>query len=489
MFEKAFSWLRGKNEAPSAPRPTQSAGLMDSVVKKVSGIVSGFFSSKPAASDRSTTEGQGNADSKEWRNRFYGKIAELKKLDSARFSAGSWKRFWEGISVIEADFDSGAASDPAVWLVSFRNAVDGLVEVAELRNLVKKAQTEAELADITGTRDRLEYYRMFSLADAVLFDPDVKKEHVETVSAMLRREFAKLALHPRVVRTRELRASFDDFRQHIESMNLRDYAVDGLKSLAVKYRTVIDATKDDSGADVFDQAVTDLFKSVSSLVPLGGLRDAQKELSAFLKTHPQLAKRWDLSRYSELSDLAKEAVACRTVTKKHVETLTAAIRKSLSELTEISRWSNELHALVTKASQLDSKNFSKASYVGVSEFVALVSATGKASDIPGLVVTGKRALERLVDLSRLKRAVLETDAVLKGKKGVIRHAWSVSEMRSRMELACSLIEEESPKKQKVEFVASILESFVLSAVPAASVDSLAVKFRRMVSSVMGDGAY
>ena len=143
-----------------------------------------------------------------------------------------------------------------------------LVEIGGLSDLLKKAREETELADLTDGSERLGYYRVYALADAVLSDPDASAEHIETVSAMLRREFSKLELHPRVIRTRELRASFEEFRQSIDSMDLRDYAIDGLKSLSVKYRAVIEATKEHSDVRAYDDAVSDLFKSVSSLVPL-----------------------------------------------------------------------------------------------------------------------------------------------------------------------------------------------------------------------------
>ncbi|MFZ3233027.1 MAG: hypothetical protein WA194_05975 [Patescibacteria group bacterium] len=44
MFGKALSWLKGKNDVPSTPRKNPVAELAESVVSKVSGIVSGFFS-------------------------------------------------------------------------------------------------------------------------------------------------------------------------------------------------------------------------------------------------------------------------------------------------------------------------------------------------------------------------------------------------------------------------------------------------------------
>lgn len=105
MFGKALSWLKGKNDVPSVPRKNPVAELAESVVSKVSGIVSGFFSrSRDGAFPQAGIEAP--VDQKTWRNRFYGKIAELKKLDSSRFTQASWSRFWSEVVRIESDFDS-----------------------------------------------------------------------------------------------------------------------------------------------------------------------------------------------------------------------------------------------------------------------------------------------------------------------------------------------------------------------------------------------
>lgn len=489
MFGKALSWLKGKDDAPSVPRKNPVAELAESVVSRVSGIVSGFFSRPRGESVAQSEKAEVPVDPKTWRNRFYGKIAELKKLDSSRFTQASWSRFWNEIVRIEADFDSGAAADPADWLVSFRDAVGVLVEIGGLSDLLKKAREETELADLTDGFDRLGYYRVYALADAVLSDADASREHIETASMMLRREFSKLELHPRVIRTRELRASFEEFRESIDSMDLRDYAIDGLKSLSVKYRAVIEATKEHSDARAYDDAVSDLFKSVSSLVPLKGLREISAELSDFLETHPHLRKRWNLSRFAELSDLAKELIRDKGVSKRHVDIVVSTLKKSLAELVAIRDSSNGLHSLVTEVSALDSGKFSKGSWKGVENFLDAVSSASEVSEIPRLVKMGRLAVSRLVDLSRLRNALLQADSVLKRNGGQVRNSWNGKEALSRMEIACELLEKDSPSRMKVEFVASVLESYVLSATPRANVDSLATKFRRMVSSVIGDFAH
>lgn len=172
-----------------------------------------------------------------------------------------------------------------------------------------------------------------------------------------------------------------------------------------------------------------------------------------------------------------------------MDAVVSSLRKSLTELVAIRDASNELHSLVAKAASSDSGKFSKGSWKGVENFLNAVDSTSTASDIPGLVRMGNLAFSRLVDLSRLRHALLEADAVVKGKRGSVRNSWSEREAYSRMEIACELLELESPSRMKVEFVASVLESYVLSAAPRANVDSLATKFRRMVSSVMGENAY
>lgn len=125
-------------------------------------------------------------------------------------------------------------------------AASGLVDVSDLRTKYRERFAEAELADITDAPTRLSYYRVLDLAKSALEDPDVTREHVGTVSAMLAREGRRIRNDSRVSRTLSLRASFSDFRKEIETMDFREYSVDSLRAMSVDFQAVIEASKHES---------------------------------------------------------------------------------------------------------------------------------------------------------------------------------------------------------------------------------------------------
>lgn len=240
MFEKAFGWLSSaKNSKTSAPSSNPVESLSSKFVRRVAGILRGSVSHAPVEREMNAKEISDSA--------FFAKLAELRaSAADAKYSEGSRKRLSSWLDAAETYHASGGYPYVSDWAFPMENAAAGLVDISDLRTKYRERFEEAELADITDVPTKLSYYRVLDLAKTALENPDVTREHVGTVSVMLVREGGRIRNDSRVARTLSLRASFSDFRKEIETMDFREYSVDGLKAMSVDFQAVMEASKHES---------------------------------------------------------------------------------------------------------------------------------------------------------------------------------------------------------------------------------------------------
>lgn len=260
--------------------------------------------------------------------------------------------------------------------------------------------------------DRGSYYRTLQMAQTVAFEDDPKLEHVTAMYTAFEREFAKLDTHPKVVRARSLRNSFEEFGTWLSSMDVRDYAFEGLKSLAVEYKGVLDATKKDMTPTQFDAAVSGLFASAWKLVPIGPLRISEAKLGDFLKKNPGLAKRWNVSGHVQTLEFAREVMRSPKITKEHVRVIAAKLDRSFAKLEKLRDDSAKLDRLLARLAHLHPSSYSKPSWKKATDFAERAVAERHPDNAEKLLSEGEYAIFNLIDVSLLKASIIRANSVL-----------------------------------------------------------------------------
>lgn len=264
--------------------------------------------------------------------------------------------------------------------------------------------------------DRGSYYRTLQMAQTVAFEDDPKLEHVTAMYTAFEREFAKLEAHPKVVRARSLRNSFEEFGAWLSSMDVRDYAFEGLKSLAVEYKGVLDATKKDMTPTQFDAAVSGLFASAWKLVPIGPLRLSEAKLGDFLKKNPGLTKRWNVSSHVQTLEFAKEVLRSPKITKDHVRIVAAKLDRSVAKLERLRDDCAKLDRLLAKLASLHPSSYSKSSWKKVDDFARRAVAERDPDNVAKLVSEGEYAIFNLIDVSLLKASIIRANSAFEADK-------------------------------------------------------------------------
>lgn len=264
--------------------------------------------------------------------------------------------------------------------------------------------------------DRGSYYRTLQMAQTVAFGDDPKLEHVTAMYTAFEREFAKLDAHPKVVRARSLRNSFEEFGEWLSSMDVRDYAFEGLKSLAVEYRSVLEATKKDMTPTQFDAAVSGLFASAWKLVPLGPLRLSGAKLGDFFVKNPGLTRRWDVSSHVQTLEFAKEVLRSPKITKDHVRILAAKLDRTVAKLEKLREDSAKLDRLLAKLANLRPTSYSKSSWKKADDFARRAVAERNPDNAARLVSEGEYAISSLVDVSALKASIIRANSAFQADK-------------------------------------------------------------------------
>ncbi|MFB0965003.1 MAG: hypothetical protein QMC36_04910 [Patescibacteria group bacterium] len=446
--------MRSQKEAATERTLGSVFSVVRSFAKKVAGIVGKKGSESPFSFKEAPVSDMEASD-----KAFFARLGELRDAAAdQKYAEAGRVRLSRRLDGIESAHASGAFPYVSDWGAVMEEASDLLVDVSPLRAEVCTGLSEAELADLTDSETRLSYYRTLSLAQEALSDPEITREHSDTLVSMLKREASRIRANERVRRTLGLRASFTDFRKEIESMDLRDYSIDSLKALSIHFKAVIEASKDEAGAESYDAAVSTLFRSFSDLVPLRALRDAVSEIES-LSSDRKFRLRWDVSRYADVVAESRKALSNPSVTKAEIDALTLEAHFRLAELRTAKSRVRELDDALVGFSGLKISDYSKGSYAAIPVFVEKCALAKDPASVGDLVLEAAKIRDSLVGVRRLRKAMFAAHRIVSSKDFRTRNPEASREAVSRLEFACDLLERPGVKRHDVNFVAASLESF------------------------------
>ena len=111
---------------------------------------------------------------------------------------------------------------------------------------------------------------------------------------------------------------------------------------------------------------------------------------------------------------------------------------------------------------MKTSDYSKGSYAAIPVFVEKCALAKDPASVGDLVLETAKIRDSLVDVRRLKKAMLATHRIVSSKDFRTRNPEASREGVSRLEFACELLEKPGAKRYDVSFVAASLESFAIS---------------------------